>query len=168
MQNYRTGTFVSVMSEAKISSTLLQNPGPLLSRLVAAQRLEEEAVQYPQIEKWADALISCANQLPGCLIWPVGAPAERIAGVAVARARGLVDVGLWNASIEGRTVLVFAVAGVTPLSVMLAAEQLRRRGAGDVQACGVAISGLAEAEGIHLFRLIADDLAAHPVSPVAA
>src|SRR5438874_13801832 len=125
---------------------LLQNEGPLLSRLVGAQRVEEEAVQYPQIEMWANALVTRARQLPGCLIWPVGAPAERIAGVAVARARGRIDIGLWNETVEARTVLLFAVAGVTPLSLMLVGEQLRRRGAAEVHACGVAITGAADAD----------------------
>jgi len=135
-----------------MSPVVLQNPGPLLSQLVAVQRLEEEAVCYPQIERWADALVTCANQLPGCLIWPVGAPAERIGGVATARARGRLDVGLWNAPVVGRTMLVFAVAGVTPLSLTLTAEQLRRRGAGDVHACGISITGVGPAAGIDSFR----------------
>jgi hypothetical protein len=150
-----------------MSSAVLQNSGPLLTRLVAAQRLEEAAVRYPEIERWADALITRAHQLRGCLIWPVGAPAERIAGVAVARARGRIDVGLWNATVEGRTVLLFAVAGVTPLSLLLAAEQLRGRGAGEVHACGVAISGVDEASGIESFRPLGDEFA-QAVSPVAA
>jgi hypothetical protein len=139
-----------------MSGVILQNPGPLLSQLVATQRLEEEAVRYPQIERWADSLVTCANQLPGCLIWPVGAPAERIAGVATARARGRIDVGLWNAPVAGRTVLVFGVAGVTPLSLTLTAEQLRRRGAGEIHACGIAISGVAEAAGIDSFRSLSE------------
>jgi hypothetical protein len=126
--------------------------------LVGAQRLEEEAVRYPQIEMWADALVSRARQLPGSLIWPVGAPAERIAGVALARARGRINLGLWNAPVEGRTVLLFAVAGVTPLSLVLVAEQLRNRGAGEVHACGVAITGAAEADGIASFRPLTDEL----------
>jgi hypothetical protein len=146
---------------------LLQNEGPLLSRLVGAQRVEEDAVRYPQIEMWANALVTRARQLPGCLIWPVGAPAERIAGVAVARARGRIDVGLWNATVEGRTVLLFAVAGVTPLSLILVADQLRGRGAGQVHACGVAITGAGEADGIESFRPLADELRP-AVGPVAA
>jgi hypothetical protein len=150
-----------------MSSSVLQTEGPLLCRLIAAQGVEEAAVGYPQIERWADALIIRANQLPSSLIWPVGAPAERIAGVAVARARGELDVGLWNATVVGRTVLLFAVAGVTPLSLILAAEQLRRRGACEVHACGVAISGAAEADCIDSFRPLADDLT-HADSRVAA
>src|SRR4051812_988749 len=106
---------------------LLQNEGPLLAELVSAQGVEADAVSYPQIGVWASALVAHAHQLPGCLIWPVGAPAERIAGVAVARARGRIDIGLWNETVEARTVLLFAVAGVTPLSLMLVGEQLRRR-----------------------------------------
>jgi hypothetical protein len=152
---------------AKMSPAVLQNEGPLLSRLIEAQRLEEEAVRYPQIEMWADALVVRARQLPRCLIWPVGAPAERIAGVAVARARGRIDVGLWNATIQGRTVLLFAVAGVTPLSLILVAEQLRGRGAGEVHACGVAITGAGEADGFESFRPLADE-SAQAVGPVAA
>jgi hypothetical protein len=150
-----------------MNAALLQNPGPLLSQLVEAQRLEEEAVRYPQIESWADALVACAKQLPDCLIWPVGAPAERIAGVATARARGRIDVGLWNAPVDGRTILLFAVAGVTPLSLTLTAEHLRRRGGGDVHACGIAITGVAATEGIESFRSLADKLA-HPANVRAA
>jgi len=142
-----------------MNAALLQNSGALLSQLVEAQRLEEEAVRYPQIESWADALVACAKRLPDCLIWPVGAPAERIAGVATARARGCIDVGLWNAPVDGRTILLFAVAGVTPLSLTLAAEQLRRRGGGDIHACGIAITGVATTEGIESFRSLADELA---------
>jgi hypothetical protein len=150
-----------------MTSTLLQSPGPLLSQLIEAQRLEEEAVRYPQIERWADALVTRAKQLPGILIWPVGAPAERIAGVATARARGRVEVGLWNAPVDGRTILLFAVAGVTPLSLTLTAEQLRRRGAGDVHACGIAITGVASADGIESFQSLADDMV-HPANARAA
>jgi len=142
-----------------MKAAVLQKPGPLLTRLVAAQRLEEDAVRYPQIETWADALVTCANELPRSLIWPVGTPAERIAGVATARARGRIDVGLWNAPVEGRTILLFAVAGVTALSLTLTAEQLRRRGAGDVHACGIAITGVAALEGIDSFRSLAEELA---------
>ena len=139
-----------------MNSAVLQSPGPLLSLLVTAQRLEEEAVRYPQIERWADALVTRANELPGCLIWPVGSPAERIAGVATTRARGRIDVGVWNAPVDGRAILLFAVAGVTPLSLTLTAEQLRRRGAGDVHACGIAITGVAAADGIDSFRSLGE------------
>jgi hypothetical protein len=150
-----------------MNAAVLRSPGPLLSLLVAAQRLEEDAVRYPQIERWADALVTRANELPGCLIWPVGAPAGRIAGVATTRAQGRIDVGLWNAPVDGRAILLFAVAGVTPLSLTLTAEQLRRRGAGGVHACGIAITGVAAADGIDSFRSLADELA-HPVSAAAA
>lgn len=150
-----------------MSSKILQNEGPLLAQLVAAQRLEEAAVRYPQIETWADALIAHAHELPGSLIWPVGAPAERIAGVAVARSGGRIDVGLWNASVNGRTILLFAVAGATPLSLILTAQQLRRRGAREVHACGVAIIRAAEADGIDSFRPMAGE-PAHAASSVAA
>jgi hypothetical protein len=148
-----------------MESVVLQRCGPLLAQLVAAQRLEEEAVAYPQIEKWADALVTCATKLPDCLIWPVGSPAERIAGVATARAQGHVDVGTWNGPVEGRIILLFAVAGVTPLSLTLAAEQLRRRGVADVHACGIAITGGTAVEGIASFQSLADELA--PTASVA-
>jgi hypothetical protein len=150
-----------------MNGAVLQSPGPLLSLLVKAQRLEEEAVRYPQIERWADALVTRAKELPGCLIWPVGAPAERIAGVATTRAQGCIDIGLWNAPVDRRTILLFAVAGVTPLSLTLTAEQLRRRGAGDVHACGIAITGVAAADGIDSFRSLADELV-HAVSAAGA
>lgn len=142
-----------------MSSPLLQNTGPLLEHLVAVQRLEEDAVLYPQIEEWADALLACASEFPGCLIWPVGAPAERIAGAATIRARGQVDIGLWNASVAGRTILLFGVAAVSPLSLALTAQQLRQRHAADVHACGIAISGATTPDGVDSFRSLGETLA---------
>jgi hypothetical protein len=136
-----------------------------LETLVAVQRLEEEAVCYPQIEEWADALVSYAREFGDCVIWPVGASAERIAGVATVRARGQVDVGRWNASVADRTILLFAVAAVSPLSLTLTAEQLRRRHAVDIHACGIAITGAATAEGIKSFKSLGNALA---VSAIAA
>jgi hypothetical protein len=72
-----------------------------------------------------------------------------------------------SAAVDGRTILLFAVAGVTPLSLTLAAEQLRRRGAGDVHACGVAITGIAAADGIDSFRALGEQLT-HVASSAAA
>ena len=109
-------------------------------------------MRYPQIEQWADALVACATQLPGCLVWPIGAPAERIAGLATARSHGHVEIGLWNAPVLGRTILLFAVAGVSPLSFSVTAEHVRRRGAANVHGCGIAIEGEATAEGLNSFR----------------
>jgi hypothetical protein len=81
------------------------------------------------------------------------------------RARPLAERGCAGTA-RSRDVL-FAVAGVTPLSLILVAEQLRGRGADEVHACGVAITGAGEADGIESFRPLADEVR-QAVGPVAA
>jgi hypothetical protein len=56
--------------------------------------------------------------------------------------------------LDGRIVMLFAVAGVTPLSLSLVSEQLRRRGAAEVHGCGVAIDGAAATGGLDSFRAL--------------
>lgn len=145
----------------------MQKPGPLLRQLIALQRLEEEAVRYPQIQSWADSLIACADQFPGCVVWPVGIPAERIAGLATARAHGRVHVGLGNEQVDGRTILLFAVAGATALSLELTASQLRRRGAAEVHACAIALRGERDADEIDSFHTLGDPARTAPRSAAA-
>lgn len=119
----------------------LHEPGPLLARLLAAQRLEEDVVNHPQIEAVADGVIDRVHALGDCLVWPIGAAAERVAGVVTARSQGDVRVGTWNTDVKGTRLLLFVVAGVTPLTLSAAAEQLHRRGASEVHGCGVDVVG---------------------------
>lgn len=124
-----------------MSAPALHEAGPLLGRLVEAQRLEEEVVGHEQIEAIADAVADQASRLCECLVWPVGAAAERVAGVLTARTRGAVAVGAWNTPVDGRRVLLFAVVALTPLTLENTAEQLRSRGAAEVHACAVHLDG---------------------------
>ena len=119
------------------SYSLHNDAGPLLNRLLGAQRLEEQAVAYPEIEAVADAVMRRAVDLGDCLVWPVGAAAERVAGVATARARGAMSVAAWNTPVQGRRLLLLTVAAVSPLGLTSTAEQLRARGAIEIHACGL-------------------------------
>ena len=130
----------------------LQEAGPLLTRLLKAQRLEEQLVGHAQIEAVADAVIRQAAELGDCLVWPVGAAAERVAGVATTRARGAIDVGAWNTPVQGRRLLLVAVAAVSPLGLEAAAEQLRIRGAVEVHACGVDVGDGERAVGLDSYQ----------------
>ena len=116
--------------------------GPLLEELLEAQSLEAAAVSYPAIEGTAAALIARAQQLDA-VVWPVGGAAERIAGAAALLAEGEIEIGVWNTRLDGERVLLFAVAGATPLSLVAAAAQVRSMGATEVHACGVEIAGAA-------------------------
>jgi hypothetical protein len=124
-----------------MSATTLQSPGPLLARLLAAQQVEERAVSYAELERSADQLIARARDITECLVWPVGAAAERVAAAVTLRSRGDIEVGVWNTEVKGRRVLLFVVAGVSSLALEAAAAQLRRRGACEVHGCGVAVDG---------------------------
>lgn len=124
-----------------MSSESLSHAGPLLTRLLAAQRVEEDVVSHHRIEAVADGLIDRAREIGDCLVWPIGAAAERVAGVVTARSAGDVRVGAWNTDVRETRLLVFVVAGVTPMTLSAAVEQLHRRGASEVHGCGVEIVG---------------------------
>src|SRR5690242_18422977 len=94
--------------------------GPLLQELLDAQRVEETAVAYASIETLAESLVSRARNL-AAVVCPVGAAAERVAGAATVLAEGDVEVATWNRRFDGECVLLFAVSGVTPLSLAAAA-----------------------------------------------
>lgn len=114
-------------------------PGPLLRALLDAHRLEADAVSYPEIQYFASALASHAHELEA-IVWPVGPAAERVAGGATLIAQGELEIGTWNSRLDGRRVLLFAVAGTSPLSLVAAAAQVRSMGAGEVHACGIDVA----------------------------
>ena len=130
----------------------LQEAGPLLVGLLGAQRLEEEVVGSAHLLEVADAVVRRARRLGDCVVWPVGAAAERVAGVVTVRANGAVDVGAWNSPVEGRRILLVAVAGVSPLALEAAARHLLSRGADEVHGCGVDVRGGERAIGLHSYE----------------
>jgi hypothetical protein len=130
-----------------------QVAGPLLRKLLESQRLEAAAVSYPTIESIANALVSHAQELEA-VVWPVGAAAERVAGAATLLAEGEVEVATWNRRLDGERVLLFAVSGATPLSLVAAAAQVRSMGAIEVHACGVDVVGAGNAEAWESFTAL--------------
>jgi hypothetical protein len=114
--------------------------GPLLQKLLEAQRMDEATVAYPSIESIAESLATRAHDL-AAVVWPVGAAAERVAGAATVLAEGAIEVAAWNRRLDGECVLLFAVSGATPLSLAAAAAQVRSMGAAEVHACGVGVAG---------------------------
>lgn len=128
-------------------------PGPLLAGLLEAQSRDGTAVAYPSIEDVAEAVIARAHELDA-VVWPVGAAAERIAGAATVLAEGEVAVGTWNARLDSERVLLFAVSGATPLSLVVAAAQVRSMGAAEVHACGVHVVGAEDADAWESFTTL--------------
>jgi hypothetical protein len=116
-------------------------PGPLLAELLEAQRHEEQAVAYPGLRQFADALIAICQELGNPTVWPVGAAAERLVGAATVLAAGALNAGTWNMSLAGHRVILVAIAGTTPMTLVEAAEHVRRLGAIEVHACGVEVAG---------------------------
>jgi hypothetical protein len=139
--------------------------GPLLSELLNAQSLEAQIVDFPQIEAAADAVMHRAVDLGDCLVWPVGAAAERVAGVVTARGRGAIDVGSWNTPVQGRRLLLVLIAAVSPLELNGAAEQLRLRGAAEIHACGIDVRDGDRAVGIASYWPFNTTTIVRPVDP---
>jgi hypothetical protein len=126
----------------------LPSAGPLLIRLLDAQAVEAQAVAYPELSSCAEQVLDRARDIQGCLVWPVGAAAERVAGAVTLASKGEVETGTWNSEVDGRRVLVILVAGVSTLSLEAAVAQLRRRGALEVHGCGVTVDGAAELDAL--------------------
>lgn len=143
----------------------LQEAGPLLGRLLTIQAREAELVQFPALNELADAVVSVAQELGECLLWPVGPAAERVAGVVTVRSRGGVDVAAWNAPVAGRRLLLLALVAASPLGLQTVADQLRRRGAAEVHACAIDIAG-AEASSFDSFHGIVQSSARRQLSVV--
>ena len=123
-------------------SLSVEASGPLLERVLEAQRADEAMVTYPRLAFIADAVISCSAELGDPLVWPVGEPAERLAGAAVVRSRGKLRVRGWNSSIVDERVLLLTGVLVTPLPLVMAAQHAEMLGARVIHACGVRVDGL--------------------------
>lgn len=116
--------------------------GPLLRSVLATQEEAFRATEYPAIQTYAKRLVALASSLGGPIIWPVGEPAERLAGSAIVVGRGRLRVRNWNGYLRGESVLLVCVAAATPLPLRAAAEQARALGAKWVDACGVSVCGI--------------------------
>ena len=68
------------------------------------------------------------------------------------RSRGATDIGSWNRPVAGRTILLLELVAVSPLRLETVAEQLRRRGALAVHACGVDVVGGDAGAGLDSFQ----------------
>jgi hypothetical protein len=116
--------------------------GPGLAAVLAAQRLDEEAVDYPAIGGYAGALARLCSTIDDPCVWPVGAAAERLAGAALVFGCGRMRVRGWSSDLAGQRVLLVTVAATTPLPLFVAAEQALSLGAREVLACGVHVQGI--------------------------
>lgn len=115
--------------------------GPMLDRVIGAQRTSEEIVSYPRLLEVAAALACHCDDLDWPLLWPTSAAAERLVGAAVLVGEGRVRVRGWTDDVQGESVLVVEVEAVTPLSMIQAASQARALGAAEVRGCGIGVRG---------------------------
>lgn len=111
--------------------------GPLLKGLIGAQHESEAAVSYPDITRWAHALVSLSTELGDPLLMPVAGPAERLVGAAIAAARGRLRVRSLGGTLDGEHVLLVEAVAVTPLQLLQSARHARFLGATQVAACAV-------------------------------
>jgi hypothetical protein len=113
--------------------------GPLLAEVLDAQRCDEAATAFPQLEAYCAALDDVCEMLGSPLVWPVSPAAERLAGAAVLFSQGRIRLREWSSRIDGDRVLLLAVAAATPIPLISAAKHARAIGATEVRACGIAI-----------------------------
>lgn len=110
--------------------------GPLLAGLLDVHKMNEEALEGPQLERLAAALVTRCCDLGRPLIWPVGDAATRLAGAAVLVAKGDIKIRGWVDDIRGTPVLLASLAAATPLEMVDAARHARALGASAVHAFG--------------------------------
>jgi hypothetical protein len=137
--------------------------GPALEEIRAAQREDDEAAQHPYLRRYAAALAAICRDLGNPLVWPVGSPAEQLAGAAVILSGGKVSVRGWTTDVTDKRVLLLTITAVTALPLLAAAEHARRLGAAQVYSCGVRVQGLRADELPEILDaflpLVAQDLA---------
>jgi hypothetical protein len=131
-------------SKAK-DKTMTTSTGPLVQRLLCAQRSAEESTQHPKIQVLADQLLSLLEELGWPLLWPVDPFAERLVGAAVACGNGKPTVRSFSSTVEGADVLLVAVAAVSSAGLVEAAGCARLLGATVVRGCGVEVPGAEDA-----------------------
>lgn len=120
-------------------------PGPGLLQLLDAQRREDGFVAWPELERYARALVEACEEVDGHpLVWPVGRAAERLAGAAALFGGAGFRVRRALGDVSGELVIVTAVTAVTPLPLVTAAKQAMALGARKVFAAGVDVEGVEE------------------------
>jgi hypothetical protein len=115
--------------------------GPMLDRVIGAQRTSEEIVSYPQLLEVATALVHHCDNLDWPLVWPTGPAAERLVGAAVLVGEGRMRARGWTDAVQGDSILVVEVGAVSPLSMIRAARHARALGAAEVRGCGIGVLG---------------------------
>lgn len=111
--------------------------GPLLLGVLDAELRADRALTYPNISRFADAVVQSAREIGQPVLMPVGADGQRILGAVELRCEGGIEQWGWRTSIRGRDVLLVAVTGVSELETAAAAESALRLGARTVHLCAV-------------------------------
>lgn len=118
--------------------------GPLLTQLLDAQRADEAAVQYPQVEGNARRVIAYAEHFDQPVLIPVGEAAHRLLAVVDHLARGTHDIPVWTRNVTGRQVLLVGTVAVSTIEFDMTAATLRNQGAAHVHGCAIDITGATE------------------------
>jgi hypothetical protein len=118
--------------------------GPLLAQLLDAQRADETAAQYPQVEDNARRVIAYAEHFDQPVLIPVGEAAHRLLAVVDHLARGTYDIPVWTRNVTGRQVLLVGTVAVSMIEFDMTANALRNQGAANVHGCAIDITGATE------------------------
>lgn len=111
---------------------MLTDAGPLLLAVQDAQLREDALLAYPAVTSLAEAALDELRRLPGPLVVPVGAGAERLAGAITVIGQGQYPVASWMTPVAGRVVALLATVGVGTTEIVRAATHLRAQGASKV------------------------------------
>jgi hypothetical protein len=125
--------------------------GLLLRELLEAQRLAERATAYPLLRDCAARLVGRCRDLGWPLVWPVDEAADRLTGAATLLGEGKLRARGWGGNHAGDRVLLVAVAAVTPLPLIQAADHARALGVAEVHACGINVAGVTPEVGFDTY-----------------
>lgn len=126
----------------------LPTSGPLLTRLIEAQRTAEGLLSYPSVQEAADALVRHCKAHRWPLLWPAGPAAERLVGAAILAGAGRVRARGWTDPVDGQSVLVVDVGAVTAQSILQCADHARALGASEVCGCGLNLADVGDLDGL--------------------
>lgn len=111
--------------------------GSLLTAVLQAEGRIDQALRYPELSVYADAVIRVARRMEKPVLMAVGSDGQRLLGAVEIRGEGRCEQADSRVDVADRQVLLVAVAGVSAAGVSLMADQARRQGASEVHACAV-------------------------------
>jgi hypothetical protein len=127
---------------------MLLEAGPLLQELLDVHEADRQALEYPAVSQWVDALVAASAARGGPVLWPAGAGAERLAGAAVLASAGRVRIWSGHDRVDGQHVAVLALHMVGPTTVAAGVDAARAAGATRIDIIAISVPDADTIDGV--------------------